>query len=91
MDLAELLNVIFRFKHKTPSYRQDKTLCETLVKQFAAFIANLSSIVEPNRCCGRLDPLVHDRLVPAGVFTVHEVDVLRNVCRRLKAAEDDIY
>ncbi|CAI5746854.1 unnamed protein product [Peronospora destructor] len=83
--------MVFRFKHKAPSYRQEKILCETLVNQFAAFAARLNAIQESNRCCGWVDPLVDDRIVPAGVFTVHEVDVLRDICRRLKARRDDIH
>ncbi|UIZ28930.1 hypothetical protein KXD40_007204 [Peronospora effusa] len=87
----EVLNVIFRLKHKTPSDRQDTSLCETLVNQFTTFIETIDAVQEFNCCCGRVDPLVDDRIVPVGDFTVHEVNVLQDICRRLKSPNDVIH
>ena len=61
----ELLNVLFRFKHKTPSDRQDGSLCETLVQHVAAFVAQLD--LAPSNFgqrCAPADPVVDDRIVP---------------------------
>ena len=64
-DHDDLLNVLFRFKHKTPSDRQDGSLCETLVQHVAAFVAQLD--LAPSNFgqrCAPADPVVDDRIVP---------------------------
>ncbi|KAG7376154.1 hypothetical protein PHYPSEUDO_014201 [Phytophthora pseudosyringae] len=90
-DQNELLNVVFRFKHKTPSDCQDEALCKTLVVKFAAFVAKLRPVTVSNHWCARVNPLVDDRVVPVCDFADHEVDVLQKVCRRLEAPGDGIH
>ncbi|KAI9913390.1 hypothetical protein PsorP6_005448 [Peronosclerospora sorghi] len=85
MDDAQLLNELFRFKHKRPSDCQDASMCHTLAKWFAAFVEQLEAVEDPPVPCGRLEPLADDRRVSAAVFSVHEVQVLEKVAQRLTA------
>ncbi|KAE9001047.1 hypothetical protein PR003_g7736 [Phytophthora rubi] len=80
----DLLNAVFRFKHKAPSDHQDESLCWTLVEHFAAFVNNLKAADGVTLSCGRIDPLADDRVVPASVFTTHELETLQEGCRRLE-------
>ncbi|KAI9981767.1 hypothetical protein PInf_009537 [Phytophthora infestans] len=86
MDDIEVLNAVFRFKHKTPSDRQEATACNELVKLFTGFVASVEAVDAPGLKCGRVEPLTDDRSVPASAFTVHEVEVLRQASRRLTAS-----
>ncbi|KAL4150964.1 hypothetical protein PRNP1_010350 [Phytophthora ramorum] len=82
----DLLNAVFRFKYKSPSDRQDAATCAALSKWFAAFAAKLEAVEGAEHKCGRLEPLADDRVVPASVFSAHEVESLRQVARRLTAS-----
>ncbi|RLN94792.1 hypothetical protein BBJ28_00013892, partial [Nothophytophthora sp. Chile5] len=83
MEEAELLNAVFRFKHKTPSDRQDVAMCTALIERFAAFVGSLEAVEVAEHVCVRCEPLADDRVVPASVFAKHELEVLQQVCRRL--------
>ncbi|KAL4099383.1 hypothetical protein PRIC1_007189 [Phytophthora ramorum] len=87
-DSDELLNAVIRLKHTT-----EKTmLCvETLVGNFSSFVGMVEAVMVDKHLCARVDPLVDDRIVPASVFAVHEVEALREVVRRLESSEDDIH
>ncbi|KAE9310545.1 hypothetical protein PF008_g20432 [Phytophthora fragariae] len=87
----ELLNVIFRFRHKIPSDCQDGSLCVTLVKHFAEFVTSLNPVTVSKHCCGRTNPLTDDRVVPISVFSEHEVEQLQEVRRRLETEGGDIH
>ncbi|KAF1784703.1 hypothetical protein GQ600_15923 [Phytophthora cactorum] len=56
-DYNELLNAIFRFKHKTPSDCQDEALCNVLVKQLAGLVATLKPVTVASYCCALVNPL----------------------------------
>ncbi|KAG4064789.1 hypothetical protein PC123_g449 [Phytophthora cactorum] len=90
-DYNELLNAIFRFKHKTPSDCQDEALCNVLVKQLAGLVATLKPVTVASYCCALVNPFVDDRTVPVSEFADHEVDVLLGVGRRLESSGDDIH
>ncbi|KAE9001048.1 hypothetical protein PR001_g7197 [Phytophthora rubi] len=87
----ELLNVIFRFRHKIPSDCQDGSLCVTSVKHFAEFVTSLDPVTVSKHCCGRTNPLTDDRVVPISVFSEHEVEQLQEVRRRLETEGGDIH
>ncbi|POM69331.1 Hypothetical protein PHPALM_14391 [Phytophthora palmivora] len=83
----ELLNEVFRFKHKAPSDRQDASVCVALISHFSAFVETLEAVEVEGFLCGRSDPLADDRVVPASSFASHELDALQEVCRRLSTPE----
>ncbi|GMF56711.1 unnamed protein product [Phytophthora fragariaefolia] len=83
MNDDEVLNAVFRFKHKAPSDRQDEAVCHALAQRFAAFAANLEAAEVKEFKCGRVEPLADDRVVPASTFAVHEVETLQQVSRRI--------
>ncbi|KAG7378091.1 hypothetical protein PHYPSEUDO_010563 [Phytophthora pseudosyringae] len=82
----ELLNAVFRFKHKTPSDRQEAATCVAFAKRFASFVADVEVEDVPEHQCGREEPLADDRVVPASTFAVHEGKVLQQLCQRLTAS-----
>ncbi|KAG6972331.1 hypothetical protein JG687_00001494, partial [Phytophthora cactorum] len=86
MEGDEVLNAVFRFKHKVPSDRQEAAVCNALVKLFAAFVASLEAVEVQEHKCGLVEPLADDRVVPASAFTVHEMEVLRQTSQRLTAS-----
>ncbi|GMF14764.1 unnamed protein product [Phytophthora lilii] len=83
MTDQELLNAVFRFKHKAPSDRQEAATCEMVVKWFAEFVVTLEAEEVKKFKCRKHEPLADDRVVPASSFAVHEVEVLQEVSRRL--------
>ncbi|KAG6583092.1 uncharacterized protein IUM83_06182 [Phytophthora cinnamomi] len=86
MTDEELLNAVFRFKHKAPSVAQDVATCKALAERFAAFVGSLEGVDVDGHLCGRKDPLADDRVVPVGSFASHEVDVLRGACHGVLAS-----
>uniref|UniRef100_A0AAV1V4V9 Uncharacterized protein n=1 Tax=Peronospora matthiolae TaxID=2874970 RepID=A0AAV1V4V9_9STRA len=75
----QLLNCVFRFKHKAPSDNQEAATCVALATYVAAFIADLQPTEAYELPCGRVEPLADDRVVPASAFAAHEVQVLKKV------------
>ncbi|KAI9918934.1 hypothetical protein PsorP6_011514 [Peronosclerospora sorghi] len=88
MKDAQLLNEIFRFKHKRPSDCQGASMCDSLAAWFAYFVRELEAVEAPTVPCSRLEPLADDRVVSAAVFSVHEVEVLEKVAQGLRATSD---
>ncbi|KAL3660764.1 hypothetical protein V7S43_014167 [Phytophthora oleae] len=86
MKNDELLNAVFRYKHKTPSDRQEAATCAAYAKFFAAFVSGLKASPNvPELQCGRVEPLADNRVVPASAFAAHEVNTLQRVAQRLTA------
>ncbi|TDH71397.1 hypothetical protein CCR75_007289 [Bremia lactucae] len=86
MNCDELLNAIFRFKHKAPNDLQDETVCHALAEKFAKFVASIEGVKIPEHKRGLVEPLVDERVVPASSFAIHEVEVLQEASKRLTAS-----
>lgn len=86
MEDNDLLNQVFRFKHKLPSNCQDDAMCGTFAKWFAAFVTNLKAAEGYEFECSHVEPLTDDRVVPASLFTTHELQLLQQLAQRLTAS-----
>lgn len=88
----ELLNEVFRFKHKRPSASQEAATCARLVQHFCEFVSEMEpeAVEEEEGFASSLfDPLVNDKKVPLHQFAAQEHEELKRVAGFLPSSDGE--